>query len=98
MLQACAWDPIAPRISSWGGGTVPIGTRAVSQLLWPDKDREEWFSLGENNETGRGFGLHQLLNRHRPFSLSLPSTACWATPRRLYQDWIMLVTPIMVCP
>jgi hypothetical protein len=24
--------------------------RAVSQLLWPDKDREEWFSLRENHE------------------------------------------------
>jgi hypothetical protein len=24
--------------------------RAVSQLLWPDKDREVWFSLGENHE------------------------------------------------
>jgi hypothetical protein len=23
---------------------------AVSQLLWPDKDREVWFSLGENHE------------------------------------------------
>jgi hypothetical protein len=24
--------------------------KAVSQLLWSDKDREEWFSLGENHE------------------------------------------------
>ena len=24
--------------------------KAVSQLLWPDKDREEWFSLVENHE------------------------------------------------
>jgi hypothetical protein len=24
--------------------------RAVSQLLWPDKDREEWFFLVENHE------------------------------------------------
>ncbi len=23
--------------------------KAVSQLLWPDKDHEEWFSLGENH-------------------------------------------------
>jgi hypothetical protein len=29
------------------GGVV---TRAVSQLLWPDKDRDVWFSLGENHE------------------------------------------------
>jgi hypothetical protein len=27
--------------------------RAVSQLLWPDKDREVWFSLVENHEKGR---------------------------------------------
>src|ERR1700677_2850339 len=35
-------------------------TRAVSQLLWPDKGREVWFSLGENHEKGSCFGLHQL--------------------------------------
>ena len=39
--------------------------KAVSQLLWPDKDREEWFSLGENHEKVLGFGLHQLRNRCR---------------------------------
>jgi hypothetical protein len=37
-------------------------TRAVSQLLWPDKDREVWFSLGENHEKVYPFGLHQLRN------------------------------------
>jgi hypothetical protein len=37
--------------------------RAVSQLRWPHKGREEWFSLGENQERRRGFGLHQLRNR-----------------------------------
>jgi hypothetical protein len=37
--------------------------KAVSQLLWPDKDREEWFSVGENHAGRRGFGLHQLRNR-----------------------------------
>jgi hypothetical protein len=37
--------------------------KAVSQLLWPDKDREEWFSLGENHERRRDFGLHLLRNR-----------------------------------
>jgi hypothetical protein len=36
--------------------------RAVSQLLWPDKDREGWFSLEENHEKGLRFGLHQLRN------------------------------------
>jgi hypothetical protein len=29
--------------------------KAVSQLLWPDKDCEEWFSLGENHEKVLGF-------------------------------------------
>ena len=38
-------------------------SKAVSQLLRPDKDREEWFSLGENHEKVPGFGLHQLRNR-----------------------------------
>jgi hypothetical protein len=33
----------------------------VSQLLWPDKDREAWFSLGENHKAHR-FGQHQLRN------------------------------------
>jgi hypothetical protein len=31
------------------------GLRAVSQLLWPDKDREVWFSLGENHEKAYRF-------------------------------------------
>src|SRR5271155_5366987 len=29
------------------GGRAP---RAVSQSLWSEKDREEWFSLGENHD------------------------------------------------
>src|ERR1700734_4296204 len=33
----------------------PGDGKAVSQLLWPDKDREEWFSLGENHEKVLGF-------------------------------------------
>src|SRR5580704_10068017 len=40
--------------------------KAVSQLLWPDKDREEWFSLGENHERASRFGLHPLRNRISP--------------------------------
>jgi|SRR5450631_2616484 hypothetical protein len=35
---------------------------ALSQLLWPDKGREVWFSLGENHEKTCCFGLHQLRN------------------------------------
>ena len=38
------------------------GARAVSQLLWTDRDREVWFSLGENHEMAYRFGLHQLRN------------------------------------
>jgi hypothetical protein len=30
-------------------------SRAVLQLLWPDKDREVWFSLGENHEKAYRF-------------------------------------------
>jgi hypothetical protein len=42
---------------------LSAGTKAVSQLLGSHKDREEWFSLGENHERRRGFRLHQLRNR-----------------------------------
>jgi hypothetical protein len=41
----------------------PATFKAVSQLLFPHKDREEWFSLGENHEKFIGFDLHQLQNR-----------------------------------
>jgi len=41
---------------------VRKSARAVSQLLWPGKDREVWFSLGENHEKACRFGLHQLRN------------------------------------
>ncbi len=37
-------------------------SRAVSQLLWPNKDREVWFSLRENHENAYPFGLYQLRN------------------------------------
>ena len=36
-------------------GSVRSIARAVSQLLWPDKDREVWFSLGENHEKAYRF-------------------------------------------
>jgi hypothetical protein len=44
---------------------LPPRTRiqAVSQLLWPDKDREEWLVLGRNHEEVLGLALHQLRNR-----------------------------------
>src|ERR1700733_3159277 len=44
-------------------GRYPAASKAVSQLLRPEKGREEWFSLGENHEKTLGFGLHQLRNR-----------------------------------
>ncbi len=33
--------------------------------LWPDIDREEWFSLGENHQKVLSSSLHQLRNRYR---------------------------------
>jgi hypothetical protein len=42
------------------------GFKAVSQLLWPDKDREVWFSLGENHVKASSSGLHQLRNCFSP--------------------------------
>jgi predicted NUDIX family NTP pyrophosphohydrolase len=36
--------------------------KRFSQLLWPDKDREEWFSLGENHEKVLGSDRPQLRN------------------------------------
>jgi hypothetical protein len=38
---------------------------ALSQLLWRDKGREVWFSLGENHEKASGFDPHQLRNCSR---------------------------------
>jgi hypothetical protein len=37
-------------------------SRAVSQLLRPDEDREVWFFLEKNHEKIYRFGLHQLRN------------------------------------
>jgi hypothetical protein len=34
---------------------ITLLPRAVSQLLWPDKDREVWFCLGENHENAYRF-------------------------------------------
>lgn len=39
--------------------------KAVSQLLWPDKYREEWLSSGESHVKLPGFGLQPLRNRYR---------------------------------
>jgi hypothetical protein len=69
------WDSQA--VATIGSGKVLEqfeDTRAVSQLLWPDKDREVWFSLKENHEKAYGSGLHQLRNSFNPAEWGLPST------------------------
>jgi hypothetical protein len=45
------------RTQSNNRGIIMIfrASRAVSQLLWPDKDREVWFSLEENHEKAYRF-------------------------------------------
>jgi hypothetical protein len=40
--------------------------RAVFAIPWTGKDREAWFSLGENHEKANCFGLHQLRNCYSP--------------------------------
>jgi hypothetical protein len=45
--------------------------RAVSQLLWSQKVREEWFSLEENHEKAYRSGLHQLRNSSSVFVKTL---------------------------
>jgi hypothetical protein len=64
----------APRKHKWTAGFSPApaitsanaGDKRFSQLLWPDKDREEWFFLKENHVQILGFGLNQLRNRRSP--------------------------------
>ena len=51
--------------------------RAVSQLLWPDKDREEWFSLGENHEKAFRFPGFPARGTHR-------GQSCQPTTMRRY--------------
>ena len=53
--------------------------KAVSQLLWPDKDRAEWFSLGENRRKVLDFDLPQLRNRCSVLLPALVLCACGAT-------------------
>src|ERR1700693_1551297 len=55
-----------------------MGPRAVSQLLWSGKDREEWFSLRENHGKVCRFDLHQLRNCPSPEHPGLKSET-WAT-------------------
>ena len=42
---------------------INLLARKAAYATWADKDREEWFSLGENHEKVVGFGLRQLRNR-----------------------------------
>jgi hypothetical protein len=37
-----------------------LASKAVSQLLWSGKGREEWFSLGENHDELLRFGLYPI--------------------------------------
>ncbi len=45
--------------------------KAFSQLLWPDKSSEVWFSLRENHVKACSFGLHQLRKCFSPARTSL---------------------------
>jgi hypothetical protein len=72
------------RTSAGPCGSVHRPIRAVSQLLWPDKDREEWFSLEENHEKGlRSPGFPAV--RHSPraimcgFLHGKPHAVRWST-------------------
>jgi hypothetical protein len=58
----CSFAALATVLPSIDTNERVRTVKAVSQLLWPDKDREVWFSLGENHEEGCGFALHQLRN------------------------------------
>jgi len=63
------------------------GPRAVSQLLCPDKDREVWFSLGENHEKAFRLGLHPLRNSFsRRAFLVTAAGACAALALRSLQQ------------
>jgi len=55
--------------------------KPVSQVLWSDKDREVWFSLGENHEEACRFGLHQSRN------CSAPDFASPHGRRKIEQLW-----------
>jgi hypothetical protein len=55
--------------------------KRVAQLLWPDKDREVWFSLGENHEKACRFGLHQLRNCSTAAVLNFPICSSTSTPK-----------------
>src|SRR6202453_4061410 len=56
-------SPIWGMITSVGMDSLSTRTpyfKAVSQLLWRDKDREEWFSVRENQDEAYRFGPHPL--------------------------------------
>ena len=72
--------PLAERAIAQALGHSSI--KAVSQLLWPVKGREVWFSLGENHEKAFLFGLLQLRNCPRPWARAWGSQAFSGCPRR----------------
>jgi hypothetical protein len=59
---------------------IASGLEAVSQLLWPEKDGEVWFSLGENHEKAYRFP-----DFHHDRQGEMPATAVggrYSSPRR----------------
>ncbi len=60
---------------------IQIGwLEAVSQLLWPGKDREAWFSWEKNHDDVSRFGLHQLRNCLGGVLLCAGVTGCHVGP------------------
>ena len=57
---------------------IATPSKAVSQLLWSDKDREVWFSLGENHEKAFRFPdfLQPALVERSDVRLSSRKAAC----------------------
>jgi hypothetical protein len=63
-LGACPSFFGTPILGRFGELEKEVPAKAISQTLWPGKDREVWFSLGENHEKASRFGLHHLRNCH----------------------------------
>src|ERR1700734_721867 len=51
-----AFHSVIPCILDQRQGKGKVGSKAVSRLLRPNKDREVWFSLGENHVKSYRFG------------------------------------------
>jgi tetratricopeptide (TPR) repeat protein len=83
---------------TWVPDPTPL-LRAVSQLLWPDKDGEVWFSLEENHEKACRSGLHQLRNRSSVAYAGLGDKEKWlASLQEAYRQHTNLPTSFKVDP